>query len=251
MKCILHSRYIRNNISRLDEFKKYSSNVPKFLHNRPKPFIEHCLKSLPPQKWLDKEDIKSITPGSVYEVLSESSDGVHKIDFSAPSCTCLAWEQKHWPCKHMLVLLTESEDVSWENFPEFYRNHPVFCLDNSVCTLTDSQDTSHKNANPSEFNDISIHSTPVEPFLKGKTVQTLRDDCSHSLKEIQNLLHLTDDSDKLLLVKGKLNNCREEIEILIPTYEGLRRIPKIADHVIHKESGQIHQVKSGGKGKSM
>lgn len=115
---------MKKNITSLSTFKRYADNVPLFLHNRPRPFLEHCMKRI------DKVHVSDYTVTSDgYRVVSPDSGLIYTLDMSGPSCTCPDWLKFNWPCKHILGILTNFPADGWDFLPPSYTSIPLFNLD--------------------------------------------------------------------------------------------------------------------------
>ena len=62
----MQTRYTKQNTKFCDGYRKYNSNVPAFLHNKPRPFVLHCLRKIslaqdiPPRHVTLQDSIKGI-----------------------------------------------------------------------------------------------------------------------------------------------------------------------------------------------
>ncbi|CAH3124436.1 unnamed protein product, partial [Pocillopora meandrina] len=72
-----HGRYLVKNLKFSDEYGRYNSRIPTYLHNRPPQFVKHCLDSRFAAGEFTEADISS-----------------ELVDFSYPSCTCASWQKK-------------------------------------------------------------------------------------------------------------------------------------------------------------
>ena len=114
--------------------------------NRPRRFVNHCLRRLPPlclQLY-----VVHIESGN-FLVFSEESDISYSVTLfgttvTSPSCHCPDWRRHHLPCKHILAVLS-IEGFGWLNLPEQYRSFPQFNLDPNICETTENEDL---NNNP-------------------------------------------------------------------------------------------------------
>lgn len=139
---------MRMNVAAPDQHKQYDASVPKFLHNRPKTVVQHCMR-----RWFDAENstledvdqvsssqflVKSLSDFKTalcYEVCFENDSGM-------PSCQCLDWINNHLPCKHFMA-------VFHHLIPETDKNNPYICLDVESFPLDSQED-------PSGFNDEDV-----------------------------------------------------------------------------------------------
>ena len=132
-------RYEENNVSCLDSIRQYSSDVPAFLRNRPKFFVSHCMKRIPPSCSAVLPDAITESDDGVYVVNSTEVEGtVYTVrmrserDVNVPSCDCMDWKRHCLPCKHMLSVLMTCVPDGWNGLPQFYRLLPQFNLDPDI-----------------------------------------------------------------------------------------------------------------------
>ena len=92
---LLFTRYKHKNFVSKGTYKRYSDDLPLFLHNRPKAFIKHCMKRL-----------KKVCFDVIQETGSCLIVNGHRVRLDVPSYPCKDFSQHGWPCKHMLTLLT-------------------------------------------------------------------------------------------------------------------------------------------------
>ncbi|XP_066929672.1 uncharacterized protein [Clytia hemisphaerica] len=123
--------YLNKNKECSSTYKVYNSALPKWLHERPKQFIKHCVKKIQAASDLHHEDISK--EGKIFHVKSENGSTKYEVHFgddeNLPSCTCMSWRRSSLPCKHMMSVLKNVEEISWESFIDVYRNSVFFNLD--------------------------------------------------------------------------------------------------------------------------
>ncbi|KAK3083109.1 hypothetical protein FSP39_014287 [Pinctada imbricata] len=126
-----YRKYLDVNIKASAYYKRYNENLPLFLHNRPKEFIDHCRKRLSSAEEVEGKievgdgmfTVQSFTdPYSTYVVTLGTETDV-------PSCQCHDWLHSHWPCKHMLAVVMHYPGNSWDDLAAHYRNNVMFVLD--------------------------------------------------------------------------------------------------------------------------
>ncbi|XP_062585887.1 uncharacterized protein LOC134247563, partial [Saccostrea cucullata] len=153
--------YLNYNIQSFEFCKKYSSSVPKFLHNKPRMLVEHCIKRIPPEiQNIPIENIQEVEDRA-YAVHSVDSNNIYRVMFSdtEPTCTCLDYSRHHLPCKHMLAVMMSLPECSWDNLPDGYKTCPHFTLDQSIMqqcidSIPDSPNTSLQDDIPALQDDI-------------------------------------------------------------------------------------------------
>ena len=111
--------------------------MPAFLHNKPRPFVLHCLRKIslaqdiPPRHVTLQDSIKGI-----FKVKSQSRSTWYTLEFGdsekLPSCECLSWQQSCFLCKHFLAVFYQFPDWSWDKLSVQYRNSPYTTLDEAI-----------------------------------------------------------------------------------------------------------------------
>lgn len=127
----LHFRYVKNNVLSLEQSKSYSHHLPEFLKGKPKMFVEHCVKRMPPQvEFIDHYQVEK----------QQSSDSLkftvsnYTIDYDLqiPHCSCPDFSKYHWPCKHVLAIFHHYPEHGWDSLHRAYQTQPCFNLDLEV-----------------------------------------------------------------------------------------------------------------------
>lgn len=133
MVLLLNCRYMESNVRALDTIRAYDRCVPRFLHNRPRSFIDHCLQRLPPGvDRITSDDIQFISD-KTYFVRSGQKQYTVTLLSPVPSCGCVDWERHFKPCKHMLAVL---QFAGWDLLPLEYSEFSLFVLDPDVVSYT-------------------------------------------------------------------------------------------------------------------
>jgi len=122
----------------LNTVRRYNPAVPVFLRERPKFFVEHCLRRIPPAVTaIPRANIEPSADGRTYVVHSVDSDKSYVVCLSSdvnpdiPSCSCYDWCRYFLPCKHMLAVVMFSSNT-WSSLPAQYTTFPMFTVDSAV-----------------------------------------------------------------------------------------------------------------------
>ena len=78
---ILIFRYIEANVRRSSKYRRYNENLPVWLHNRPKKFVDHCVEKLGLAKRMPYANIKEVAYKQ-YTVRASSNSDTYLV-FSA------------------------------------------------------------------------------------------------------------------------------------------------------------------------
>ena len=128
-------RYMEKNVRCHRMYRTYNKELPEFLVNRPRYFVEHCKEKISLAMDIKKSSIKPSDTGGVFEVKSESSRRRwYRLQFghkegTSPSCECEAWQRRRLPCKHFFAIFKHFPVWNWEKLPQNYRNSPYLTLD--------------------------------------------------------------------------------------------------------------------------
>ena len=128
-------RYMEKNVRCHRMYRTYNKELPEFLVNRPRYFVEHCKEKISLAMDIKKSSIKPSDTGGVFEVKSESSSRRwYRLQFghkegTSPSCECEAWQRRRLPCKHFFAIFKHFPEWNWEKLPQNYRNSPYLTLD--------------------------------------------------------------------------------------------------------------------------
>ena len=204
--------------------KKYSSDVPRFLHCKPKLLVDHCLQRLPTDH---PSVIKEVEVGpKKFKVTSYDSGKVYEIDLgqSLPSCTCSDWLNTHWPCKHMLHVILNIPGNDWDSLSEDFIGAPHMCCDIEVFQVTSSndhcQDDDHQitTRNNPVASDRQSNSRSVSSSKKTIAVATK---CKTLASSISNMLYLVRDKSDYEDIYVDLLSLHKKLVSKIPKQSGL------------------------------
>lgn len=153
--------------------RSYSSEVPKYLQNRPQDIIKHCLNHI---ALADSVTDDSVVQSDCGVFTIKSSHKKIKVNLAAPSCECFTWQTTHYPCKHMFAV----SRIFSISLPADYLNNPWFVIDDdflckpSPLNLNVDDSPIHDELSPSsdcEFeaatNDDSFAELPSRCVTKG------------------------------------------------------------------------------------
>jgi hypothetical protein len=189
-------RYNRYNIESLDVYRKYASTVPAFLKNRPKKFVEHCINRLPPS--VPETPVENIRRNDTDFFVKSPESGVeyrlHFGDVGMPLCSCPDWEKSHWPCKHMLAVVTHYPGQGWDFWPQEYTSSPYFCLDLDV--------TRDGVPSPQDISSVSNTRVPVSPSQP--PTHDTRQECFDLMKSINSGLYGITAGESLVIIHDEL-----------------------------------------------
>lgn len=237
--------YLHNNVQGSELCRTYSVGIPAFLHNKPRRFVEHCLKRIPPH-------VNCIPPGNItcmgekrYSVLSVDSGNKYAVTITdeQPTCSCVDYSRNHLPCKHMLAVFSEVPGCSWNDLPEGYRNSPCFNLDTDIFMQfnvehpeSTSYETDEQHLSCSQSPDdvhLSEESEPPATLHKeamahtessSRPVHIILNEAISGLKEIQSDVYLVNDASDLEDICRQVLELKSYISSKIPTDCGIKLV---------------------------
>lgn len=128
-------RYIEMNVRYSKSYSLYNEQLPHFLHNRPRDFVDHVRLRYSSAEHINTSGICSREHG-LFQVPSERHAEQYTVAFGSstemPSCTCMDWEKYHWPCKHFCAVFKTEPEWGWDSLSPLYKDSPYFHLDEEV-----------------------------------------------------------------------------------------------------------------------
>lgn len=210
-------------------YRSYASWVPKFLTDRPRYFVAHCVEKMRMASEMLPETVKEIGPGQVLVKGKTCVPGKnnHLVDFTVPSCECENWKLTYLPCKHMFAAINHLPHYTWHELPVNYRESSFFTLDD-MHVLGDNDESSrchHLPTNEGENEDnfgealsedstvqLEEEATRTETTEESSNIKTvikelgvtknkgrkaIAAECRDVIDQVRNLTFLIADKDKL------------------------------------------------------
>ncbi|XP_058605729.1 uncharacterized protein LOC131523397 isoform X2 [Onychostoma macrolepis] len=227
-----YQKYVELNVKCSNGSRKYSTNVPCYVRERPRIMALHIMKRHQKSLLYSASDITSAGE-NIFIVQSQTSQEKHQVNFGKddemPSCTCMDWRRHLLPCQHFCAVFTLVPGWSWENLSAVYRNNPLFTFD-EVCLgqfATLPADLQGKEVlKKNQENDTNLETTresctsspercpspaaPSETFLTTPKAEK-REKCGTLLKEISELTCHIQDGTFLDSVTNRLSYLLEDI----------------------------------------
>lgn len=234
-------RYKEYNVRNLEGYRAYSKNVPRFLRNRPKMFVNHCLARMPPK-------IDGIPEGNilqhnenVFKVKSINSANLYIVHFGEdlPHCTCADWKRNVLPCKHMLAIFHHYPACDWDFLPMAYRECPQFSLDPDVLQgqgVYIPQHQGPENIKEKEQLPVSLSQEKNSNILSPTSIDIARKDCLEVLKGIESTIHSISEVTRLATLKVQLTPIAEELQQSVELCDGL---PLISCPLPHRRRRKV------------
>nr|XP_054758565.1 uncharacterized protein LOC129264676 [Lytechinus pictus] len=139
-----YRKYVEFNARYSSSYLKYSSDIPAFLHSKPRFIVEHVEKCM--TTTVIPENIQAVQDG--HFVVKGDRNQAHQVFFGNeeryPSCTCSYWTKLYLPCKHFCAIFRHVPGWSWDQLGAAYRDNPLFLLDGDVLMVSDPKKLSQE-----------------------------------------------------------------------------------------------------------
>ncbi|KAI8516096.1 hypothetical protein Bbelb_069090 [Branchiostoma belcheri] len=249
-----YRKYVQLNVAFSSCYRKYHSNIPTYLQDRPRGVVNHILPRLTEAQCYEPGNIITVGPG-VFKVTSKGgiSQHYHTVNFETssannmPSCTCRDWAKHKMPCKHFCAIFTLEEGWTWDKLSPAYRDNPLFSLDDTFLASSSSSSSScdddswMEDTTPKAELDLPAlsPSPPVYsdlPVKRKSRLNKLRRECASLLHEMTNVTYNLQDEVFLIAVKDELTTMYEEMlgraphDNTIPLRSPKKRKREAADH---------------------
>ena len=133
---ILFSRYVDSNTRCFSGCRQYSSDIPRFLHDRPHLFIDHCMDMRDAADNSVLQAMPSSTVVGAFTVSARNGKSTNEVfmgdDTSLPRCTCKEFQRKKWLCKHFFVVFKCFPEWTFGRLPGEYTENPFITLDDRI-----------------------------------------------------------------------------------------------------------------------
>ena len=226
----------------------YSSDVPKYLHNKPRPFVNHCRQRITSAAEVDPQHIRELCNGpevGQFQVRSQSRYTWYNLSFGAgevmPRCSCPDFCHTGLLCKHFFAIFEHYPKWQWDSLPEKYRENPHLSLDREH-VFTDLTNCQRNEENHSILdqditgNQQDDQAGVTNQKLKGTESQIRQEAiaCREKIKGLSSLTYNIEDVLALKELKGSL-------EILRNKFTAFQKIDEKENSTqtpINKQSGK-------------
>ena len=130
------------NVKYSQGYRKYNSEIPSFLVNRPRILVLHCIERIFTAKDIKSQHIEctDISKGT-FKIKSQSQDGSwYLLSFGDSEtmcrCGCPDWQKWWLPCKHFIAIFNTYPAWQWENLSSLYLPNYWRTIDNSTLRRT-------------------------------------------------------------------------------------------------------------------
>ena len=219
-------------------YRGYNSDVPRFLWNRPKEVVSHCLSSITGAEDIPLQDVKMISKGK-FEIRTPRDKRYYKLTFGEenvqPACQCVYWQRTRLPCKHFFAVFRHNPEWQWNQLSTAYITSPRLTLDEAVIdtpALNNEEPNVifSKDDEESEIDHLSSDAeTPDRAVEKHNQAfdsqpvkaESQRRRCRDMLMELHNLTFLVQDNKTLKEMEEDLGRILIMVKKHVPSDGGL------------------------------
>ena len=222
-------RYVELNTKFSGGYKRYSLTLPKYLHNKPRPFLNHCEKRIKHASEVQSKHIREEEGGN-FKVQSQTDEVWYDLSFGSenimPRCTCPDFCHTGLLCKHFFAIFDLYPMWQWDALPEKFRQNPHISLDwehvfvdaNKYKATDESTEEGNNGIGENLKRDLQGQRTGIPRQRARNPEDPIRQEamvCREKLKEltsitynIENLNGLKELNTSLELLVNKFKKCQ-------------------------------------------
>lgn len=117
-------------------YKRDNESIPKYLQDKPRQFLKHCLERITTAKDIRPQFIKEGEKRGEFVIQSTQTKNTrYNLSFGGtdhdgmPRCSCPDFSCTGFLCKHFFAVFEHRDDWKWDALPKSYRENPYLCLD--------------------------------------------------------------------------------------------------------------------------
>ena len=182
-------------------YRRYAQHIPKYLVDRPRELVTHCLKKISMANSADLTEIVMIDHG-LFSALSHKCGYKERYmtnfgdEDNMPYCTCWNWKSSANSCKHFFAIFRKFPACQWNSLSPLYRNSPFLTLHKmehkEFQKFTEDEKEHVTNfENPSVHDEEMLINGPCDDLnvlLPKQTFKTsLAAECKELLQRLKNL----------------------------------------------------------------
>jgi len=221
-------RYIQLNVQFSEAYRVYNKELPSFLHNRPRDFVEYVCKRWTSAGDMPASSVRQMTDVD-FVVTSSDSGKLYRVhlgqDDMMPYCECYDWSRSHWPCKHMLSIFRHTQ-YSWDDLCPMYRDSPFFVIDSELFDMDPaySQTAAEDTLDVSYVDDdVDVHGDSEQRHQPPVTALAAR--CRERLRWLQDATYICTDHTALINLDTDLQQSCSRLSKSLPHDSGLTLQP--------------------------
>lgn len=224
---LISCRYLDQNKKMDSRYRRYASSIPKYLVDRPRHFVSHCVETLSVVRSADSIGALFLADGLFsVESFSVGNGQSYQVDFGdehrMPSCSCVSWKKTAYICKHFFAVFTKFPAWQWDALSGLYKNSPFLCihrLDDCQSPSADQINQEHTDL-AGEVYDLNPSSTSA-PTVSGSTVAMFR----QLLDKLKGLSYLVESDSVIGDAFSQARAMEDTLSSGIPSERGIPLLP--------------------------
>ena len=219
-------------------YRGYTSDVPRFLWNRPKEVVSHCLSSITGAGDIPLQDVKMISKGK-FEITTPRDKRYYELTFGEenvqPAYQCVSWQRTRLPCKHFFAVFRLYPEWQWNQLSTAYITSPRLTLDeavidtpalnkeepNVIFSKDDEESESDHLSSDVETPDRAVEKHNQAFDSQPVKAESQRRRCRDMLMELRNLTFLVQDNKTLKETEEDLGRILITVKKHVPSDGGL------------------------------
>lgn len=257
----LLKKYVQMNSALHSNYKLYNEEIPAFLQNRPRKFIEHVY-----QRYATARSVYSLNSiffeGDKVKVRSETNPlEFHEVNFVKPFCSCEDFWRFRLPCKHFCaVFLYLPQVLSFKDLPIEYRNSPYITINqdfnafdgsefiNNICTdeIHIQPENQKENVNQDADSDPLDHNVVnTRRDLGKKKLSKIRETCKILIDKTYNVrIYEPEEASALSTIENMLQEANKKMnELQCVDFLPLRSTSKENKHLLELPTHKCKKLK--------
>ena len=221
------------NVKCYQGYRKYNKEIPKYLVNRPRLLVTHCLDRMVTAYDIEQYHNKCHDQGhGTFTVKSQSEEGKwYKVRFGDSTtlcyCDCLDWQKWWLPCKHFIAIFNHYPAWQWDQLSPLYRKSPFLNLDEELMSKLIQPSTSCQppvedapGCNPPAPESTTLIHQPLPP--RHKTYRNEAAQCRGVMDQLRSATFLIHDAQVLQQLKDTLSSALNNVRKHIKTEDGIQ-----------------------------
>ena len=227
--CFVFFSYVDLNISYFSGRRRYGSEIPQYLHDRPRSFIDHCMERIQKAENSSQQVIQSTSaPGAFTVKVANNQKVTHEVfmgnEATLPRCTCKDFQKTKWPCKHFFGVFKYFPEWNFDSLPVEYTTNPFITLDERILSpiIASSTQSEEDIGLEKQATHVTVKHPAVGPLAPEFTPNHLLHESLEDLTEVYDT-DTPPNSEDTQEKKGKTDRssllseqsaCREKLQVI-------------------------------------
>jgi len=211
-------------------WRKADASVPAGMQQRPSFIVKHMrgvlTKAISEDLHVAADDdvdniftVSSATRQYVVDLGSESHVAPRR-----PSCKCWDYMHSHLPCKHIAGVMI-NRHLSWDCFPDFYKQHPLFTIDSECANLQENLQESSRESTTDQIPEAEGKPPPISKAKGSRgrrsNIRVLARRAREILDRIRDITYLSVSTTDMYAAVADLESAYSRLQTGCPRSGGL------------------------------